>query len=117
MLFALAAVVGAHIAALAFFPALCLRGPFRTLSWLLCSAFVALSPCLVPLRFPEWRFLSTLAAIGLLAKLYDLFWSGDYAFRQGLCFYFLWLPNLTVSLALIVRNSLAYNLLSVIASR
>jgi MBOAT, membrane-bound O-acyltransferase family len=101
MLFALAAVVGAHIAALAFFPALCLRGPFRTLSWLLCSAFVALSPCLVPLRFPEWRFLSTLAAIGLLAKLYDLFWSGDYAFRQGLCFYFLWLPN---SLWLVVRR-------------
>jgi hypothetical protein len=93
MLFALAAVVAAHIAALAFFPALCLRGPLRTLACLLCSACVALSPCLVPLKSPEWRLLSTLVAIGLLPKLYDLFWSGDYAFRQGFCFYLLWLTN------------------------
>jgi hypothetical protein len=93
MLFALAAVVVAHIAALAFYPALCLRGPLRALAWLLCSACVTLSPCLVPLESPEWRLLSTLVAIGLLPKLYDLFRSGDYAFRQGLCFYLLWLPN------------------------
>ena len=93
MLFALAAVVVAHVAAMAFFPALCLRGPFRTLSWLLCSAFVALSPCLVPLGYPAWRFVSTLVAIGLLAKLYDLFRSGDLAFRRGIQFYIAWLPN------------------------
>jgi len=93
MLFALAAVVFAHVAALGFFPALCLRGPFRTLAWLVCSGFVALSPCLVPLGAPVWRFLSTLVAIGLLPKLYDLFRSGDYAFRHGLFFYLAWLPN------------------------
>jgi hypothetical protein len=93
MLFALAAVVVAHVAALAFFPALCLRGPFRTLSWLLCSAFVALTPCLVPLGSPPWRFVSTLVAIALLAKLYDLFRSGDLAFRRGMLFYLAWLPN------------------------
>src|SRR5271163_4142011 len=93
MLFALTAVVVAHVAALAFFPALCLRGPFRTLFWLLCSAFVALSPCLVPLGSPAWRFVSTLVAIGLLAKLYDLFRSGDLAFRRGIQFYLAWLAN------------------------
>jgi hypothetical protein len=93
MLFALAAVVVAHVAALAFFPALCLRGPCRTLFWLLCSAVVALSPCLVPLSSQAWRFVSTLVAVALLAKLYDLFRSGDLAFRRGIQFYLAWLPN------------------------
>jgi hypothetical protein len=102
MLFALTAVVVAHVAALAFFPALCLRGHFRTLAWLLCSALVALSPCLVPLNFPAWRFGSTLVAIGLLAKLYDLFRSGDLAFRRGIQFYLAWLPN---SFWLVVRRN------------
>lgn len=93
MAFAFFAVIVAHVAALAFFPALCLRGAYRTSAWLLCSAIVALSPCLAPLQSLPWRFVSTLVAIGLLAKLYDLFRSGDQAFRQGLCFYFMWLPN------------------------
>lgn len=93
MLFALLSFVVAHAAALAFFPATCLRGPFRALAWLLCSALVALSPCLVPLASPAWRLVSTLVAIGLLAKLYDLFRSGDLAFRRGIPFYLIWLPN------------------------
>jgi hypothetical protein len=93
MLFALAAVIVAHVAALVFFPAIRLRGPFRTLAWLLCSALVALSPCLVPVGSPEWRFVSTLVAIGLLAKLYDVYRSGDLAFRRGIQFYLAWLPN------------------------
>jgi hypothetical protein len=101
MPFALIAIVVAHVAALAFFPALCLRGPIRTLAWMVCSGFVALSPCLVPLRTPVWRFLSTLVAIGLLPKLYDLFRSGDHAFRQGLFSYLAWLPN---SFWLVIRR-------------
>jgi MBOAT, membrane-bound O-acyltransferase family len=101
MLCALAAVVVAHVAALAFFPALRLRGPSRTLAWFLCSACVALSPCLVPLRTPGSRFLSTLVAIGLLPKLYDLFRSGGHPFRRGFLFYLAWLPN---SFWLVVRR-------------
>jgi MBOAT, membrane-bound O-acyltransferase family len=93
MLFALVAVVVAHVAALAFFPALGLPRPIRALAWLLCSAFVSLSPCLVPLSSPAWRFVSTLMAIGLLAKLYDVFCSGDLALRRGIQFYLVWLPN------------------------
>ena len=93
MLFALAAVIVAHVAALVFFPALRLRGPLRTLAWLVCSAFVGLSPCLVPLDSLAWRFVSTLVAISLLAKLYDLFRSGDLAFQRGIRFYLAWLPN------------------------
>jgi MBOAT, membrane-bound O-acyltransferase family len=93
MLFALVAVVVAHIAAAAFFPALGLPRTIRTLAWLVCSAVVGLSPCLVPLGFPTWRLVSTLVAIELLAKLYDVFHSGDLAFRRGIWFYLAWLPN------------------------
>jgi hypothetical protein len=101
MLYALAAVVVAHMAAVAFFPAIGLRGPFRAAAWLVCSVVVALSPCLVPLRFREWRFLSTLVAIGLLTKMYDVFRSGDHGFRKGFAFYLTWLPN---SFWLVVRR-------------
>ncbi|HEY2251994.1 MAG TPA: MBOAT family O-acyltransferase, partial [Planctomycetaceae bacterium] len=102
MLFALTAMMVAHVAAAAFFPALRLRGPFRMLAWLFCSAVVALSPCLVPQGSREWRFISTLVAIGLLPKLYDLFCSGDIAFRRGLRFYLAWLPN---SFWLVIRRA------------
>ncbi len=93
MLFTLLAVVVAYVAALAFFPAAYLPGPFRALAWLLCSIVVALSPCLVPLGSSVWRCVSTLVAIGLLTKLYDLFRSGDLALRRGIWFYLAWLAN------------------------
>lgn len=89
----LAAVAVAYIAALAFFPASRLRRPWRTLAWSLCSAAVALSPCLVPLNSPGLRFASALVSIGLLVKLYDVLWVGDLADRRGFLFYLTWLPN------------------------
>ena len=62
----------AFAAALAFHPALRLSRRSRTLVWLVCSATVGLSPCLIPLSAAPPRFIATLFAIGFLTKLYDV---------------------------------------------
>ena len=86
MLLVLAAVVVAHVAALAFFPALVCAAHLAP--WLGSSVRLAW-PChraWCHCGTPGSRFLSMLVAIGLLPKLYDLFRSGDHPFRRGFLF-------------------------------
>lgn len=93
MIFLAAAIVVACVAALAFYPALRLRGPVRTLAWAACTAVVAVSPCLIPMSSPGLRQVASMVAISLLVKLYDSFNSGDLARERGFLHYAAWLPN------------------------
>jgi len=93
MIFLAAAIVVAHLAALAFYPALRLRGLVRMLAWVVCTAIVALSPCLVPLGSTGLRQIAVMVAIAILVKLYDSFRSADLARQRGFLFYATWLPN------------------------
>src|SRR5260221_14639525 len=93
MIFLAAAIFVTHLAALAFYPALRLRGLFRALAWGACTTVVALSPCLVPLGSTGLRQVASMVAIALLVKLYDAYQSGDLARQRGVLFYAAWLPN------------------------
>jgi hypothetical protein len=74
------------------FPALSLRKGPRIVAWLACSIAVGLTPCLLPAATPA-RTVSSLVAIGLLAKLYDVYQSGDLMRGRSFLWYLAWLPN------------------------
>lgn len=92
--FRMALAVGfAYAAALAFYPALRLNRGGRTLSWLLLSSAIALSPCVIPLTARPLRLLASLVAITLLVKLFDAFQAFRLALRLGFLPYAVYLPN------------------------
>ncbi len=86
-------VIVAYVTALSFFSALRLPKVARCLAWLVCSAIVALSPCLIPVTSSVQRMAGALVAIALLAKLYDAFRAADLHCQKGLRSYMTWLPN------------------------
>jgi MBOAT, membrane-bound O-acyltransferase family len=88
-----AAVLIAYAAILLFFPAQRLRRLARTLTWLAATAVVALSPALVPLDCSVERLGASLVAIGLMAKLYDLFRTSNERGGRGFRWYAAWLVN------------------------
>src|SRR5262245_28428682 len=83
----------AFAAALAFYPARRLGPRSRTLTWLVCSALVGFSPCLVPLTAAPLRLLASLLAITLLVKLYDVYREAQLAPDLSLVTYLAFLPN------------------------
>src|SRR5215218_10641731 len=91
-LIALAPIL-AVAAATAFYPARRLGRRGRTAAWLAASAVVALSPGLIPWTASPWRFASSLIAITLLVKLYDVHREARHALRMRLWAYLAYLPN------------------------
>lgn len=87
------ALAVAFAAALAFYPARRLGGRSRTPAWLVSSAVVALSPCLVPLTATPLRLVASLIAIGLLVKLYDVHMEPRLVLRMSLRSYLIYLAN------------------------
>ncbi len=63
------------------------------LAWSASSVVVALSPCLVPTTSKPLRFVASLVAIALLAKLYDVAREPRLARSLGLRSYLAYLPN------------------------
>jgi hypothetical protein len=90
--FALAAAI-ALAAALAYYPALRLHQRTRTFVWLVCSAIVGLSPCLIPLNAKPLRFVASLLAINLLVKLYDVHKEARPDLHLSMLSYLAYLPN------------------------
>lgn len=62
-------------------------------AWFACSVVTALSPCLVPTSSPYLRLLSSLWAIALLVKLYDLLKTDERLLSAAWDYYLAWLPN------------------------
>lgn len=89
----LVAFFTANAAAIAFFFALRLGRRFRTVTWALCSAVIALSPCLASLEAKGLRFLDCVAAVCLLFKIYDAHRSPAAAIERGILQWLLYLPN------------------------
>ena len=83
----------AFSAALAFYPAMRLGRRGRCWVWLVCSALVGLSPCLVPANANPLRLFATLLSIGLLPKLYNLHDEARFGLRLTLWSYVGYLLN------------------------
>lgn len=83
----------ALVAALVFYPALRLGHRTRALAWLICSAIVGFSPCLIPPSETPMRLIASLLSIGLLVKLYDLHREARLARHLSLGSYLAYIPN------------------------
>lgn len=94
MIWFIGAILLQSIAAGTVVPALKSHRDARLPVWFCCSIVTALAPCLVPTSSPYLRLLSSLWAITLLVKLYDLLKTdGRLLSRKGDDYYLTWLPN------------------------
>jgi len=80
-------------AALSYYPALRLSHKGRTLVWLVSSATVGLTPCLISVDANPARITATLLSVGLLPRLYDLHKEGRFSLRLSPWSYVVYLLN------------------------
>src|SRR4249920_3308801 len=87
------AFVIANAAALCFYFALRLGHRWRMVAWLVSSGVIVLSPFFVPRDARPLRFVSCVAAVTLLWKVYDAYRAPALGMGMGLGRWLAYLPN------------------------